>query len=163
VTESEITVADAARTLGVSERTVWRYLRAGRLTGRTEGEPGFQRTLIDPESLESARAASTSAAPRPDAPPLTDPGAAVEIERLTGELRAAREEAERIGREAARTREELEGLRREAVALRAERDALQVRVARLQRAVAAPRPAMLGLVAERVLRAGARIDERRSR
>jgi excisionase family DNA binding protein len=41
-----ITVAQAAEALGVSERTVWRYLKSGRLTGETHGEPGSQRTLI---------------------------------------------------------------------------------------------------------------------
>lgn len=45
-TSALITVADAAEMLGVSERTVWRYLKSGRLTGRTVGEPGTQRTLI---------------------------------------------------------------------------------------------------------------------
>ncbi|MDP9318180.1 MAG: helix-turn-helix domain-containing protein, partial [Actinomycetota bacterium] len=40
-----ITVAQAAETLAVSERTVWRYLKSGRLPGETVGEPGSQRTL----------------------------------------------------------------------------------------------------------------------
>jgi excisionase family DNA binding protein len=43
---SSITVAEAADTLAVSERTIWRYLKSGRLTGMTVGEPGAQRTLI---------------------------------------------------------------------------------------------------------------------
>ena len=30
-----ITVAQAAEALGVSERTVWRYLKSGRLPGQT--------------------------------------------------------------------------------------------------------------------------------
>ncbi len=47
-----LTVADAAERLGVSERTVWRYLRSGRLSGETVGEIGSQRTLIDPASVD---------------------------------------------------------------------------------------------------------------
>lgn len=50
-----LTVAEAATQLGVSERTVWRYLKSGRLSGETTGEIGSQRTLIDPESVESLR------------------------------------------------------------------------------------------------------------
>ncbi|MDH3226390.1 MAG: helix-turn-helix domain-containing protein [Thermoleophilia bacterium] len=48
---SEITVSEAAERLGVSERTVWRYLKSDRLTGHTVGEAGSQRTLIDPDSV----------------------------------------------------------------------------------------------------------------
>lgn len=48
-----ITVAEAAEALGVSERTVWRYLKAGRLPGETTGEPGSQRTLIPREAVDA--------------------------------------------------------------------------------------------------------------
>jgi excisionase family DNA binding protein len=46
-----ITVAQAAEALGVSERTVWRYLKSGRLPGETVGEPGSQRTLIPVDAV----------------------------------------------------------------------------------------------------------------
>jgi excisionase family DNA binding protein len=48
---SEITVSEAAERLGVSERTVWRYLKSDKLTGHTVGDAGSQRTLIDPDSV----------------------------------------------------------------------------------------------------------------
>ena len=48
-----ITVAQAAEALGVSERTVWRYLKSGRLPGKTVGEPGAQRTLIPREAVDA--------------------------------------------------------------------------------------------------------------
>lgn len=50
-----ITVAEAARALDVSERTVWRYLKSGRLPGETVGEPGSQRTLIPRAAVERLR------------------------------------------------------------------------------------------------------------
>jgi excisionase family DNA binding protein len=46
-----MTVADAAEVLAVSERTIWRYLKSGRLSGETIGEPGSQRTLIPREGV----------------------------------------------------------------------------------------------------------------
>lgn len=48
---SEITVSEAAEQLGVSERTVWRYLKSDKLAGRTVGDSGSQRTLIDTDSV----------------------------------------------------------------------------------------------------------------
>lgn len=48
---SQITVAEAADILGVSERTVWRYLKSGRLAGTTVGAPGSQRTLIPRDAV----------------------------------------------------------------------------------------------------------------
>ena len=54
-THTTLTVAQAAETLGVSERTVWRYLKAGRLEGHTVGEIGSQRTLIASESVDALR------------------------------------------------------------------------------------------------------------
>ena len=52
----ELSVAETAELLGVSERTVWRYLRAGRLSGRTDGPPGAGRTRIAPESVAALQA-----------------------------------------------------------------------------------------------------------
>jgi len=54
--ENTLTVNDAATSLGVSERTVWRYLKSGRLNGETIGPIGSQRTLVDAASVESLRA-----------------------------------------------------------------------------------------------------------
>lgn len=54
-THTTLTVAQAAEALGVSERTVWRYLKAGRLSGDTVGEVGSQRTLIDQVSVDALR------------------------------------------------------------------------------------------------------------
>lgn len=50
-----LTVAAAAETLGVSERTVWRYLKSGRLTGETVGAAGLQRTLIHAAGVAAIR------------------------------------------------------------------------------------------------------------
>jgi excisionase family DNA binding protein len=50
-----LTVAQAAEALGVSERTVWRYLKAGRLAGETVGPPGAQRTLIPEATVDELR------------------------------------------------------------------------------------------------------------
>jgi excisionase family DNA binding protein len=77
-THTTLTVAQAAEALGVSERTVWRYLKSGRLSGHTLGELGSQRTLIDRDSVEALRTNRT-----------TDPDAArlrADIERLTQQL-----------------------------------------------------------------------------
>lgn len=49
--DARLTVAQAAERLGLSERTVWRYLKAGRLDGVTVGDLGSQRTLIRAESV----------------------------------------------------------------------------------------------------------------
>lgn len=51
-----ITVAEAAQLLGVSERTIWRYLKSGRLDGETVGQAGSQRTLIPRGSVDRLRA-----------------------------------------------------------------------------------------------------------
>jgi excisionase family DNA binding protein len=50
-----MTIPEAAEALGVSERTVWRYLSSGRLSGETIGPVGQQRTLIDPGAVEVLR------------------------------------------------------------------------------------------------------------
>jgi len=75
-----ITVAQAAEALGVSERTVWRYLKSGRLPGETVGEPGAQRTLIPREAVRAIQGARGGA----------DAGALrAERDRLVAELAAA--------------------------------------------------------------------------
>lgn len=83
-----LTVAQAAEALGVSERTVWRYLKSGRLAGETVGEPGQQRTLIDREAV-----------------------AALQSERGDGpEAAALRAERDRLAAELARAQAEREAL-----------------------------------------------------
>ena len=79
-----LTVAQAAEALGVSERTVWRYLRAGRLPGETTGPPGAQRTLIPVaavDGLRSARGGVDDAALRAERDRLADALAAAQAER----------------------------------------------------------------------------------
>ena len=66
-----ITVAQAAQALGVSERTVWRYLKSGRLPGETIGEPGTQRTLIPCEAVDALRGSRGGPTRRPCAPSAT--------------------------------------------------------------------------------------------
>lgn len=83
-----ITVAQAAEALGVSERTVWRYLKSGRLAGETVGEPGSQRTLIaaeDVAALQGARGGAAAGALR------------AERDRLAAELAAVRAERDALG------------------------------------------------------------------
>jgi excisionase family DNA binding protein len=82
-----LTVAQAAEALGVSERTVWRYLKSGRLPGETVGEPGAQRTLIAAEAVEALRAGRSGA----DAEALR-----AERDRLAYELAAARAERDAL-------------------------------------------------------------------
>lgn len=101
----QITVAEAAERLGVSQRTIWRYLKSGRLVGETHGEPGLQRTLITRDSLE-----------------------AIGRDRSAGESDTAAVRAER-DRLAARLRE----LERERDALRGRVAGLQSQLARRER------------------------------
>ena len=82
-----ITVAQAAEALAVSERTVWRYLKSGRLPGETVGEPGSQRTLIPAEAVNALRGAR----PGPDADALR-----AERDRLVAELAALRAERDAL-------------------------------------------------------------------
>ena len=82
-----ITVAEAAEVLGVSERTVWRYLKSGRLPGETTGEPGSQRTLIPRAAVD----ALTSTRVGLDAEALR-----IERDRLMAELAAARAERDAL-------------------------------------------------------------------
>jgi excisionase family DNA binding protein len=82
-----LTVARAAEALGVSERTVWRYLKSGRLPGETVGEPGAQRTLIPAAAVEALRAGRSGV----DAEALR-----AERDRLASELAAARAERDAL-------------------------------------------------------------------
>jgi putative transposase len=82
-----ITVAQAAEALGVSERTVWRYLKSGRLPGETTGEPGSQRTLIPREAVVSLTTTRISL----DAEALR-----AERDQLVAELAAARAERDAL-------------------------------------------------------------------
>src|SRR5262245_35053182 len=82
--EHSLTVAPAAAALGVSERTVWRYLRAGRLPGETTGPAGAQRTLIAAaavEDLRGARGGADGAALRAERDRLAAALAAAQAER----------------------------------------------------------------------------------
>jgi excisionase family DNA binding protein len=82
-----ITVAQAAQALGVSERTVWRYLKSGRLPGETIGEPGAQRTLIPSQAVDALNGSRGGA----DAEALR-----AERDRLAVELAAARAERDAL-------------------------------------------------------------------
>jgi excisionase family DNA binding protein len=82
-----ITVSQAATALGVSERTVWRYLKSGRLPGQTVGEPGSQRTLIPRDAV----AALTGTRGGADADALR-----AERDRLMAELLAIRAERDAL-------------------------------------------------------------------
>ena len=84
-----ITVAQAAEALDVSERTVWRYLKSGRLPGRTIGEPGSQRTLIPLEAVDALRGSRAGA----DAEALR-----AERDRLVAELASMRAERDELKR-----------------------------------------------------------------
>ena len=83
-TSRSLTVAEAAEALGVSERTVWRYLRSGRLHGETIGPVGQQRTLIDVsgvEAIQSGRGGEDTAALQAEVDRLSDELAALRAER----------------------------------------------------------------------------------
>ena len=82
-----ITVAQAAQALGVSERTVWRYLKSGRLPGETIGEPGAQRTLIPSQAVDALNGSRGGA----DAEALR-----AERDRLAAELASARAERDAL-------------------------------------------------------------------
>ncbi len=82
-----ITVAQAAEALGVSERTVWRYLKSGRLPGETVGEPGAQRTLIPQDAVDALTRTRVGV----DAEALR-----AERDRLVAELAAARAERDAL-------------------------------------------------------------------
>lgn len=93
-TDDLATVAEAATALGVSERTIWRYLKSGRLAGETVGEPGSQRTLIPRAAI----------------------AAAVE-DRAGGDLTHVRAERDRLARKLAAAQAERDALRGRVAAL----------------------------------------------
>lgn len=100
-TSHSLTVAEAAEALGVSERTVWRYLRSGRLHGETVGPVGQQRTLIEAsavEAIQSGRGGQESAALQAEVDRLSDEVAALRAERdqLRTALAAARVQMARL-------------------------------------------------------------------
>jgi len=82
---TQMTVAEASEALGVSERTVWRYLSSGRLVGETVGPVGSQRTLIDHAAVQAIIAARDGgeeiAALRAEVTRLADENAALRAER----------------------------------------------------------------------------------
>jgi excisionase family DNA binding protein len=82
-----LTVVQAAEALGVSERTVWRYLKSGRLPGETVGEPGSQRTLIPAPAVDDLRAGRLGAGAE---------ALRAERDRLAAELVAARAERDAL-------------------------------------------------------------------
>lgn len=84
MTTSDITIAEAARTLGVSERSVWRYLKSGKLDGETVGPIGAQRTLVDPASL-AVLAAARGRDPQADELRGERDGLRVQLERAEAE------------------------------------------------------------------------------
>jgi excisionase family DNA binding protein len=90
--DNALTVAQAAEALGVSERTVWRYLRAGRLAGETTGPSGAQRTLIPAEAVDGLRAARGGA---------DDAALRAERDRLAAALAAAQAERDALARRVA--------------------------------------------------------------
>jgi excisionase family DNA binding protein len=111
-----ITVAQAAEALGVSERTVWRYLKAGRLPGETVGEPGSQRTLIPSAAVEALAGGRG-----PDAEALR-----AERDRLVAELAAARAERDALTTRVGVLQRSLSAPRRPGIAERALARALGV-------------------------------------
>lgn len=123
-----ITVAQAAEALGVSERTVWRYLKSGRLPGQTVGEPGSQRTLIPADAVAAAAGERGGA----DAAALR-----AERDRLVAELAAARAERDALAGRVDVLRRALSEPARPGVAERALARALGALAALRERA---PRP-----------------------
>ena len=112
-----ITVAQAARALDVSERTVWRYLKSGRLPGETIGEPGSQRTLIPAEAVEALRGVRGGA----DAEAVR-----AERDRLVAELAALRAERDALHGRVATLQRALAAPARPGIAERALSRALEV-------------------------------------
>ncbi len=82
---TQMTVAEASEALGVSERTVWRYLSSGRLVGETVGPVGSQRTLIDHSAVQAIIAGRDGgeeiAALKAEVTRLADENAALRAER----------------------------------------------------------------------------------
>ena len=82
---TQMTVAEASEALGVSERTVWRYLSSGRLVGETVGPVGSQRTLIEQAAIQAIIAGRDGgeeiAALKAEVARLADENAALRAER----------------------------------------------------------------------------------
>ena len=93
-----MTVAEASQALGVSERTVWRYLSSGRLVGETVGPVGSQRTLIEAVAVQAI---------------VSGRGGGEEITALKAEVA-------RLGDENARLRADGDQMRRSIAGLRAQ-------------------------------------------
>ena len=93
-----MTVAEASEALGVSERTVWRYLSSGRLVGETVGPVGSQRTLIEAVAVQAI---------------VSGRGGGEEITALKAEVA-------RLGDENARLRADGDQMRRSIAGLRAQ-------------------------------------------
>jgi excisionase family DNA binding protein len=96
-----MTIPEAASALGVSERTVWRYLRAGRLRGETIGPVGQQRTLVDRTAVQAVmagRGGEEGQALRARVEALSDEVAGLRAERdqLRTALAATRSELARL-------------------------------------------------------------------
>lgn len=106
-----LTVAQAAEALGVSERTVWRYLKAGRLEGVTVGPVGGQRTLVDADGIASLRATRTA---DPEAGELRG-----RLERALADLAACQAERDDLARRVATLQKALARPPREGVVARA--------------------------------------------
>ncbi len=85
-----LTVAQAAEALGVSERTVWRYLKAGRLDGITVGPVGGQRTLVAAAGIDALRTTRTVDAETAEL--------RAHLERVTAELVALQAERDALAR-----------------------------------------------------------------
>lgn len=83
VADHTLSVAEAAERLGVSERTVWRYLKSGRLAGSTVGDPGSQRTLIDASGIDALVRSRTPGAADDSSARLAE--ATAQLERLQAE------------------------------------------------------------------------------
>jgi hypothetical protein len=112
-----LTVAQSAEALGVSERTVWRYLKSGRLAGETVGAPGAQRTLIAAAAVDALRAGRGGA----DAEALR-----AERDRLAAELAALRAERDALQGRVATLQRALAAPSRPGLAERALSRALEV-------------------------------------
>jgi excisionase family DNA binding protein len=112
-----ITVAQAAEALGVSERTVWRYLKSGRLPGETIGEPGQQRTLIPTDAVDALTGTRGGA----DADALR-----AERDRLVAELAATRAERDALSSRVSVLQRAVSRPQRPGVAERAAARALEV-------------------------------------
>lgn len=118
------TAVSAAKALGVSRRTVNRYLTVGRLDDAGLGPDGERRVTLASLTRVKADLDGQRHAARDDNPPMTsaepDPGGLVTrtLAMLEEELRARRNEVER-------TRETLMIAERSTATLQAERDQLK--------------------------------------